>query len=355
MFLIGALASCSEEKKEEKDININEQEQAIATVDTLTLRKTTFQNQLLCNGKLAAIGKAELQAPKQGDVLLSVLVKNGQHVEKGALLAIADTLTRKADLEKAEQDFERARVELQDKLISLGYDVQSSKVEEWERIVPHDVLHRAELTSGYHTSKYQLATAVKALKDCRLIAPFGGRVANVEGRAHQTCSKFCTLLDDSYFDVDFKILEAELAFVRKGQAVQITPFIYKDMNISGTITEINPTVDDRGLVKVKARMRNTSNELMDGMNVRVIVESEVPNMLVVPKESVVERDGYYVAFMYDTESHRAIWTYIDIQYSNLNQYAITGCERKHTEVKPGDIIITSGNLNLADDTEVRVN
>jgi hypothetical protein len=40
-------------------------------------------------------------------------------------------------------------------------------------------------------------------------------------------------------------------------------------------------------------------------------------------------------------------------YSNLKEYAITGCERKETEIHEGDIVITSGNQNLADDTQVR--
>ena len=77
-------------------------------------------------------------------------------------------------------------------------------------------------------------------------------------------------------------------------------------------------------------------------------------MFVVPKEAVVERDGYNVVFVYNSETHRAVWTYVDILYSNLTSFAITGCERKNTTVKEGDIVITSGNLNLADDTEVKV-
>ena len=90
------------------------------------------------------------------------------------------------------------------------------------------------------------------------------------------------------------------------------------------------------------------------MNVKVIVENSVPNMLIVPKEAVVERDGYHVVFVYDKDTHRAVWTYVDILYSNLSSFAITGCEKKQTEVNVGDIVITSGNLNLADDTEVKI-
>ena len=120
------------------------------------------------------------------------------------------------------------------------------------------------------------------------------------------------------------------------------------------MTEINPTIDERGLVAVKARVKNTSGRLLDGMNVKIVIENSVHDMLVVPKEAVVERDGYHVVFVYDKKTSRVVWTYVDIQYSNLTSYAITGCEKKQTTVNEGDIVITSGNLNLADDTEVTI-
>ena len=61
-----------------------------------------------------------------------------------------------------------------------------------------------------------------------------------------------------------------------------------------------------------------------------------------------------MVFVYDKKTSRVVWTYVDIQYSNLTSYAITGCEKKQTTVNEGDIVITSGNLNLADDTEVTI-
>ena len=132
----------------------------------------------------------------------------------------------------------------------------------------------------------------------------------------------------------------------------MSPFVDGELALDGTVTEINPSVDEKGLVAVKARIRNTSDRLMDGMNVKVTIENSVADMFVVPKEAVVERDGYNVVFVYDSNTHRAVWTYVDIMYGNLTSFAITGCERKNTTVGEGDIIITSGNLNLADDTEV---
>ena len=45
---------------------------------------------------------------------------------------------------------------------------------------------------------------------------------------------------------------------------------------------------------------------------------------------------------------------MDVAYANMNSFAITGCQRKETEIHAGDVVITSGNLNLADGTKVKV-
>lgn len=336
-------------KEEEETVYtpIKEHEQPIVEVDTVVLRRQTFQKQILCNGRLAAMRRAELMCPKAGDILQSVNVKNGQRVTAGTVLAVSDTRDRKVDVEKARRGLEKAKVELQDKLISLGFDGNTKNV-------PAEILHRAEVTSGYYSAKYALQSAESSLADCRLLAPFGGRIADLQARPHQRGDKLCTLIDDSFFDVEFQILEAELASVSMGTTVKVSPFVDDNMTLSGSVTEINPTVDTKGLVTVKARIRNTSDRLLDGMNVKVTIENSVQGMFVVPKEAVVERDGYYVIFIYDKQTGRAVWTYVDVLYSNLSSYAITGCERKNTTVNAGDIVITSGNLNLADDTEVRI-
>ena len=88
------------------------------------------------------------------------------------------------------------------------------------------------------------------------------------------------------------------------------------------------------------------------MNVRVTVEEDLGGMFVVPKDAVVERDGYHVIFRY--RDGRAVWTYVDVLHSNISSFAITGCKRKETSIEKGDIVITSGNLNLADGTEVKL-
>ncbi len=337
--------SCGNGQKEEKEPDIKQETESFIYVDTMILHQRTFNRQLVCNGRLSALQKTDLNMPVSG-VLKVINIKEGQRVEKGAVIAAIDDRDQALALERANRDMERARVELQDKLIGLGYSGMDDNI-------PADVLERAEVTSGYYSAKYELQAAQSTLNDCKLVAPFSGKVANVEGRLHQRTDKLCTLIDDSFFDVDFKILEAELASMTVGTRIKVSPFIAEDQIFEGAVTEINPTVDDRGLIEVKARIKNTSDMLLDGMNVRVVVENTVPDMFVVPKDAVVERDGYHVIFLY--ENGRTVWTYVDIVYSNINEYAIAGSQKKETTIHDGDIVITSGNLNLADDTEVKIN
>lgn len=341
LFLLTACAARQENGQADEAMEMHQQLMSETYVDTMTLHQTAFSKQIVCNGRLRAKAKSELSFSGQG-MVADVHVKEGQYIAKGALIAALDKRAGQRELEKAEQELQRAKVELTDKLIGLGYNDTSA--------VPDDVMQRAEVLSGYYSAKYQLQTARTALEECCLYAPFSGRVADLEAKPFERSGKVCTLIDDANFEVEFQMLEAELPGVHLGHKVQVTPFVQDDLHCEGTVTEINPLVDDKGLVRIKARLSGRNEALLDGMNVHVIVEEKLEDMFVVPKDAVVERDGYHVIFL--LEEGRAVWTYVDVVHSNINSFAITGCRRKETSIKEGDIVITSGNLNLADGTEV---
>jgi len=77
LALVLLLTGCKKNTEEESATAVDQQEERVADVDTLALHKQTFQKQLLCNGRLAAIRRADLQCPKSGEILQSVNVQNG--------------------------------------------------------------------------------------------------------------------------------------------------------------------------------------------------------------------------------------------------------------------------------------
>lgn len=122
-------------------------------------------------------------------------------------------------------------------------------------------------------------------------------------------------------------------------------------NESITVTEINPLIDDKGQIKIRAKVQNRDNYLIEGMNVKIIINNEIKNLYVVPKDAVVLRDGYFVLFRYI--DGLAVWTYVDVVMSNIDSHVVTGNSKKQTTISDNDVIITSGNLNLADGTAVK--
>lgn len=141
-------------------------------VDTIKLHRKTFHRQLICNGKLRAIEKCEL-AFTDGGIVKRVYVHNGCRVAKGQLIAKTDGGDAALEVEKATKQLEKAKVDLADRLIGLGYDGISANV-------PADVMHRAKVASGYYLAQYQLQSARNSMDKCALVAPFAGRIADLE-------------------------------------------------------------------------------------------------------------------------------------------------------------------------------
>lgn len=315
-------------------------------VDTMTLRRTLFSREIVSNGVLEGARRAELAFAASGTVA-KVYVHNGSRVQKGSPIAELDTEALTLALANARQSLERSRLDYLDRLVSYGYGSDTTQI-------PGDLRDAARIRSGYAAAELAVRTAELNLRGAVLRAPFSGVVANLKVKPwEQASGTVCVIIDDGTFDVRFPLLESELPAIAVGRGVAVAPFIDPEARYEGRIREINPFVDAKGQVDVVASVRGARG-LVEGMNVKLFLRSEGTPRLVVPKSAVVMRDGYDVIFTLDTASMKAQWLYVDIVESNSTHHAITGSERKRTEVSEGVVVITSGNLNLADGSAVEI-
>ncbi len=315
-------------------------------VDTMTLRRTVFSREIVSNGVLEGARRAELAFAAPGTVA-KVYVHNGSRVQKGSPIAELDTEALALALENVRQGLERSRLDYLDRLVSYGYGSDTTKV-------PSDLREAARIRSGYATAELSVRTAEMNLRAAVLRAPFAGVVANLKVKPwEQASGTVCVIIDDGTFDVRFPLLESEMPAIAVGRSVAVAPFVDPEARYEGRIREINPFVDAKGQVDVVASVRGARG-LVEGMNVKLFIRSEGTPRLVVPKSAVVMRDGYDVVFTLDTAAMKAQWLYVDIVESNSTHHAVTGCERKRTKVPEGAIVITSGNLNLADGSSVEI-
>jgi RND family efflux transporter MFP subunit len=279
---------------------------------------------------------------ESAEPVAAIYVKNGDRVTKGQKLAELSPFRLNNKLAQTKSSLDNAKLELQDVLIGQGYKWEDSAR------VPAATMQLAKVKSGYNQALAQHQLADYELKNAVLTAPFDGVVANLFAKQYNTASTaetFCSIIDNRSLEADFTVLESELPLIKNGDRVEVAPFAIPDVKTVGRISEINPLVNTDGMVKVKAAVGD-NGKLFEGMNVRVSIHRSLGKQLVVPKEAVVLRSGKQVVFTLTDD--KAYWNYVHTGLENASSYTIVD------GLKEGDIVITSGNINLAHEAPVKV-
>ncbi|MDL2291702.1 efflux RND transporter periplasmic adaptor subunit [Bacteroides sp. OttesenSCG-928-F21] len=342
LLLCVSLFSCTTEIKKEKP------EESISTVlpekksevSVVTLKKQTFNHELVSNGKITARSMADLRF-LTSERVAHIYVKNGDRVRKGEKIAELDKFRLSNKLTQSKESMEKAKLELQDVLIGQGYGAGDPNK------IPEETMQLAKIRSGYDQTKSQYEMAQYEYDRATLVAPFDGVVANLFAKPHNvpsTSEVFCTIIDSYGMEVDFTVLESELALIKKGDKVEVTPYSGPAVKYDGSITEINPLVDDKGMVRVRAKI-NGDSHLFAGMNVRISVHRSLGEQLIVPKSAVVLRSGKQVVFT--LKEGKAMWHYVQTGLENAAYYTLVG-----DELKEGEMVIVTGNVNLAHEAPV---
>jgi len=341
-LLILLVSSCTNSKKskEEKDISSAIAQDKPAEVKTFKLKYSTFSYELVSNGTVSALRKADLKFQGSENVS-NIYVKNGDYVSKGQKIASLEQFKLKNAFEQAKDNLARTKLELQDVLIGQGYSLNNKAA------IPEDVMKIARVKSNYDQSLISYQMAEYNLKAATLYAPFSGVVANLVTKQHNTpdaASAFCSIIDIQHPEVVFMVLENEQSMIKKGDKVLISPFSMSEFTVVGKVTEINPSVDKNGMVRICASAENTQHRLIDGMNVKVRVQREQGKQLLIPKSALVLRNNRKVVFT--ARENKAQWVYVETGMENSESYVVTN------GLSEGDSIICEGNVNLAHETPI---
>ena len=308
-------------------------------VKTVEAERTTFYHELISNGKLASRITAVVPFKING-IIKELNIINGQRVHQGDLLAVIDDFDYQNQLERARQNYEKAEINFRDDILT------SYSATDTINLSPAKI-KTSRIRSGLNDALSNLAQAEYNFSNTRVKTPVSGVVANLEAKQWNPSQDFknlCTIIDDRVMEAEFPVIESEYRIIEKGMPVGIVPFIDDSLMITGSVTQINPQVDNNGMVKVIASFRNPG-QLIDGMNVRVVIKKPVPDRIVVPKEALVIRQGKDVIFV--RQDTLAIWKYVTVEFENSKSVSIS------EGIEPGDLVIVSGNVNLAHETVVK--
>lgn len=342
VFALSMLISCQSNEEQKHAVGKREFKEDISVVVTSKAKRGTFYKEFENNGKLAALQNATLQFEQTGEIE-AIYVRNGDKVAKGDVLAVIEKSQQKYSYDKSLRNKEKCSLALEEALFNQGYSLDDSAS------VPKNTMKMALIRSGYQDAVNDAALARQNLIETKVIAPFSGTIADLEAKPFNQTSNYkscCSLIDNSQFEVSFPVLEAEMAQLEKGMEVQIIPFAFEKDTFIGQLKEINPKVEENGMVNVKALVSNRKDKLTEGMNVKVMVRKPLGNRVYIPKEAVTLRQERNVVFVQHNDT--AYWRYVDVGETN-SQYSVL-----NRGIKPGEEVIIEGHFNLAHLAPVQV-
>lgn len=306
------------------------------------VKSGTFNKEIMSNGILIPCQKAKLVF-KVNENISKVFVKNGQEVKNNQVLLKLEEYNQKLNLEKAKNQLLKSEIELKDILFAHSPDLSDTS-----KINPK-VLETARGRSGYKDALIAVQEAEYNLSQTVIKAPFLGVISDIQVKENNYSGNykfFANIFDVRQMELEFGIMESELEMVSQNASVIIIPYAFPNKKFKGKISEINPSVDKSGMIKVKAIIPNPEGVLLDGMNVEVLVKKKIPGQLIVPKEAVLLRQNRQMLFTLKNDSI-AQWVYVKTGFENTSEYTIT------EGVSKNDTIIISNNFNLGHEVIVK--
>ena len=292
---------------------------------------------------LTAVGslrsdEAVIVRPEVAGRVAEILFREGQRVERGAVLVRLDDSVQRADFDKARANLtlSKSKFDRANDLLKQGF--LSSQA-------------RDEAENNYRVARADVELMQARLAKTAIRAPFSGTL----GLRHVSVGDYVKEGQDIVnlesldpLKVDFRIPEVALSQVKSGQTLQLTLDALPDSAYDGRVYAINPLIDANGRsIVIRAQVPNRDGRLRPGMFARVrLFTSASQDTLVVPEESLFPvGDDKYVYKVVDGRATR-------------QKVAIGARRDGRVEVVDGlgaaDVVVTAGVIKLRDGAPVRI-
>ncbi len=361
---------------------------AKAAVEVLVLERQEFPLRAEAPGHLAAWRRAAISTEASG-IVLERPIEEGQRVRQGDLLLQIDDREQQIRLKEAEAAYlqaladyavKRGQTDILPEADTTALAAARERLQYAESAAQQGTLSEAELQrarrnfegerllSGVQRdeviavynnltqSEQLLERARLELSRTRLLAPFSGRVADLDVEAGQhvgTGTPVLALLEDDRMKVSVNVLEADLVRVDVGATANVTVPNFGDQVFAGRVYSINPSVDpDRGFGRVTIALANPDGQLLAGLHADVGLEvGRLQDRLVVPARALLVRQGRDLVFK--VSEGRAVWTYVLVE-ARSGFFAAVSAGGGVSSIAQGDSVLVAGHEALAHDVPIEI-
>lgn len=320
----------------------------VQTVSTMKVGYSSWQSSIKAVGSLRAILGVNVTTSLAG-LVQTIYFSPGTNVMQGTVLVQLNADAEIGQLHALEAQTELAK-------ITYERDVAQYAV--------HAVSKQQVDTDKWNLKNLQGQTTQQAATVAKktLRAPFSGRlgISMVNPGQYLNVGDAVTTLqtlDPIY--LDFYVPQQALANIKRGQSVIVTLDAYPHQKFSGKITTVEPlvSVSSRN-VRIEATLENHQGKLVPGMyaSIETIVGSPTP-FLTLPQSAITFNPYGNIVFLAKEkgkdDKSQPIYT--------VSQVFVTTGETRGDQIqvlsgiKAGDIVVTSGQLKLQNESRVSIN
>ena len=300
------------------------------TVQTEKVARRNITEIVVANGKIQPVLQVTISPEVSGEII-DLPVKEGQQVKKGDLLvkinpdiylaavnqaqagyesSVASAASAKANLEKAESDYERNlqlyNSNLVDESDFIGFKVTRD-------------MAKAQLENAkdqVDVSKAAVDSAQDSLNKTTIVSPLDGTISKLNsqlgervlGTVQNEGTEIMVISDLSKIEARVDVGEMDVVSIAPGQKAHLEVDAFKDRKFDGVVTDVGSSSEDSDLqgglsssssgggqtqeaTKFEVRIRVTDKEAFrPGMSVSADIETRYrTNVLTVPLASVTTR------------------------------------------------------------------
>lgn len=263
-------------------------------------------------------------------------IENGQRVKKGQVIGQLQNDKEKFALEKAQVAFDKAYLNYRNDSIARGSNINK------------DVTNTFELNSGMKGARIDLREAQINLENTIIKAPSDGVIVDLETKEGSLVSAgkvLCSIYNDKSLTLTAKVLEPDFGYIKRGLVADVYPLARRDQSFLATVNEINPRVNEEGMVQIELKL-NQSEGLLPGMSASAIIRVPQELHIIVPREAVVIKQGKPVIFT--VVKGMSQWKYVEIGLDNGTDVEVLD------GLKEGDQVVLTNNIQLAHDAKVSI-
>ena len=303
-------------------------------------------------GQAASPRQTVLRAQVSGQVR-AVRIAENQAIGANAVMIEIDATEYQLRLDEARASLRRAEGQYRE--LTLGDDrIPDARVR-----AERDSAARAK--SGLDAAHVAVTRAELDLSRTKVIAPFGGRVANLKvvvGQNIGPSDDLLTIQEMEQILVHAQVLEGEIGFLQPGRVASINFAAFPGETFQGRVQSINPVVEQATrTARVAIAVSNPQGRIMPGMYARVSLPARrFPDRILVPTSAILERDRRTMLFVYNDQGSqgRAEWRYVNTGLRNDTHIEIVREGAEEGFVEPGEVVLVSGHYTLIHDAVVRL-